>query len=45
MVAAGVASAGDVERWSAAFDEIDRGGVRFTMFLPLFCATGRRPRP
>ena len=43
MVAAGVASAGDVERWSAAFDEIDRRSVRFTLFVPLFCATGRRP--
>jgi len=43
LVAAGLATEADVERWSAAFERIDRSETRPTMFVPLFFAFGRRP--
>ncbi|MGI9032365.1 MAG: methyltransferase domain-containing protein [Acidimicrobiales bacterium] len=42
LVAAGVATALDVERWNAAFERVDRAEPRPTMFAPLFFALGRR---
>ena len=41
--AAGLATDADIERWSAAFERIDRLETRPTMFVPLFLAVGRRP--
>ena len=42
LVAAGLATSDDVERWSAAFERIDAAAVRPTAFVPLFFAFGRR---
>jgi ubiquinone/menaquinone biosynthesis C-methylase UbiE len=44
LVAAGLATADDVERWGSAFASLDRGEVRVTMYVPVFCAFGRRLR-
>lgn len=43
MVAEGVATPADVDRWAAALDRSDRGKERPTVFVPTFSATGRRP--
>jgi hypothetical protein len=43
MVAAGLATADDVERWRRALEHLDAQPERPTMFLPQFSATGRRP--
>ena len=43
LVAAGLATDADIERWSAAFERLDRSETRPTMFMPLFFAYGRRP--
>lgn len=43
LLTAGLATSDDIERWSAAFDRIDRSDERPTMFVPLFFAFGRRP--
>ncbi|HUR75178.1 MAG TPA: methyltransferase domain-containing protein [Sporichthya sp.] len=43
MVAAGVISAGDVERWAAGYAEIDAGDRRLRGFFPTFVAAGRKP--
>lgn len=43
MVDAGVATADDVARWSAAFDRVDAAGDGWlTVFVPMFWAIGRR---
>jgi ubiquinone/menaquinone biosynthesis C-methylase UbiE len=45
MVDAGIATAGDLARWTAAFERADAaGGGGVTVFVPLFWAIGRRPR-
>jgi hypothetical protein len=43
LVAAGLATPDDVERWAAAFERVDRAEERPTIFAPLFFAFGRRP--
>jgi len=43
MIAAGVADADDVARWSAVLDKIDEDDRQFTLFVPQFWAIGRRP--
>ncbi|HEV2760787.1 MAG TPA: methyltransferase domain-containing protein [Acidimicrobiales bacterium] len=43
ILAAGLATDSDIERWSAAFDRMDRSETRPTMFMPLFFGYGRRP--
>lgn len=43
LLAAGLATDADIERWSAAFERMDRSEARPTMFMPLFFAYGRRP--
>jgi SAM-dependent methyltransferase len=43
MIAAGLATADDVDRWGAALDRIDRLVDRPLMFVPQFSAIGRRP--
>jgi len=43
LVAAGLAIAADVGRWSAAFDRLDATPERPVIFVPLFFAVGRRP--
>ena len=42
MVAAGLATAADVARWEAMFAAIEAGSERYTIFVPLFAAIGRR---
>ena len=42
LLAAGLATDADIERWSAAFEGMDRWEPRPTMFMPLFFAYGRR---
>lgn len=42
MVASGVATPDDVDRWAAAFDRIDGLEKRPTLFAPVFAAAGRR---
>jgi SAM-dependent methyltransferase len=42
MVAAGVATAADVARWAAMYERIEGGTERYTIFVPLFAAVGRR---
>jgi SAM-dependent methyltransferase len=42
LIAAGLATADDVERWGSAFASLDRSEVRVTMYVPVFCAFGRR---
>lgn len=43
LVAAGLATPDDIERWAAAFQRVDRADERPTIFAPLFFAFGRRP--
>jgi SAM-dependent methyltransferase len=43
LVADGLATLDDVERWSSAFERTDRADRRPTLFAPLFFAFGRRP--
>ena len=43
MLAAGVVTEADVQRWDRAFREIEAAPVRPTVFSPLFTAVGRRP--
>ena len=43
MLAAGVVTEADVQRWDRAFREIEAAPVRPTVFTPLFTAVGRRP--
>lgn len=43
LVAAGLATPDDVDRWSAAFERVDRAEERPVLFAPLFFAFGRRP--
>jgi SAM-dependent methyltransferase len=43
MVEAGVLAEADVERWRAAFDELDRWEERPWLFVPMFVAVGRVP--
>jgi hypothetical protein len=43
MLAAGVVTEADVQRWDRAFREIEAAPVRPTIFSPLFTAVGRRP--
>jgi ubiquinone/menaquinone biosynthesis C-methylase UbiE len=43
LVAAGLATMGDVERWEAAFVRVDEQEPRPTTFVPQFAAFGRRP--
>lgn len=42
MVAEGVVTAEDVQRWAAAFERADAQTVRPTLFAPTFVAVGRR---
>jgi predicted O-methyltransferase YrrM len=42
MVAAGVATQDDVDRWSAAFERMDTADPRPTIFAPVFLAIGRK---
>jgi hypothetical protein len=42
MVAEGVATADDVERWDAAFRRLDAAATRPQIFAPSFVAIGRR---
>ena len=43
LVAAGLATEDDVDRWNAAFERLDQVQPRPFMFTPLFFAFGRRP--
>jgi SAM-dependent methyltransferase len=43
MLAAGVVTEADVQRWDRTFREIDAAPVRPTVFSPVFTAVGRRP--
>lgn len=43
LVASGVATEDDVARWEAAFVRSDGMDERPTVFVPIFCAIGRRP--
>ena len=43
LVAAGLATQDDVERWNVALEAIDRAEKRPVLFTPLFFAFGRRP--
>lgn len=43
LIAAGLATQGDVDRWEAAFGRVDEEEPRPTMFVPQFFAFGRRP--
>jgi SAM-dependent methyltransferase len=43
LVASGLATPDDVARWEAAFVRIDGAEERPTVFVPVFCAIGRRP--
>lgn len=43
MVAAGLATPDDVDRWGTALDRLDRADRRPTVFAPSFIAYGRRP--
>lgn len=43
LVASGLATADDVARWDAAYLRSDAMAERPTVFVPLFCAIGRRP--
>ena len=42
MVAEGVATADDVQRWAAAYERTDAQPVRPTVFAPTFLAVGRK---
>ncbi len=43
LVAAGLATDDDVERWRSALERLDSVADRITVFVPLFLAFGRRP--
>ena len=43
LVAAGLATQDDLDRWDAAFEDLDRVEPRPVLFTPLFFALGRRP--
>ena len=43
LVASGLATPDDLACWEAAFVRTDGMEERPTIFLPLFCAIGRRP--
>ena len=43
MVAEGIATPEDVDRWDAAFERMDRGPERPWTFIPIFVAVGRQP--
>lgn len=44
LVEAGAATPADLDRWAAAFEDLDRGEPPgLTLFVPLYCAIGRRP--
>jgi SAM-dependent methyltransferase len=43
MLAAGVVTQADVQRWERAFQEVEAAPVRPTVFAPIFTAVGRRP--
>ena len=43
LVASGLATPADVTRWEVAFSRADGMHPRPTVFVPLFCAIGRRP--
>jgi hypothetical protein len=43
LVASGLATPDDVARWEAAFVRADGMQERPTVFVPMFCAIGRRP--
>lgn len=43
LVAAGLATSDDVERWRLALERLDAVAERLTVFVPLFFAFGRRP--
>lgn len=43
IVEAGLADEADLARWEIAFERLDRGDVSFKLFIPQFCAIGRRP--
>jgi SAM-dependent methyltransferase len=43
MVAAGVATEGDLDRWASAFERLDAATTRPTLFVPAFVAVGRCP--
>lgn len=43
LVEAGLATQDDIERWAAAFEQVDNAPDPRTLFIPLFSATGRRP--
>jgi precorrin-6B methylase 2 len=43
MVAEGVITDADVDRWGAAFDRLDTAVDRPTMFFPMFIGVGRKP--
>jgi SAM-dependent methyltransferase len=43
MLAAGVVTQDDVDRWAAALDRMDAGASKPTIFMPQFVAIGRKP--
>jgi SAM-dependent methyltransferase len=43
MLAAGVVTQADVQRWDRAFREVEAAPVPPTVFAPIFTAVGRRP--
>jgi ubiquinone/menaquinone biosynthesis C-methylase UbiE len=43
MLADGVITQGDIDRWGAAFERMDKRVKRPTLFAPMFWAIGRRP--
>jgi SAM-dependent methyltransferase len=43
LVPEGWAQPSDVDRWAAAHERLDRGELEFKVFVPMFCAVGRRP--
>ena len=45
MLAAGIVTAADLQRWEQAIEDIDARSERPTLFMPLFTAIGRAPNP
>jgi SAM-dependent methyltransferase len=43
MLAAGVTTDSDIERWQAEFERLDRGEMSLTLFVPTFTAFARKP--
>jgi hypothetical protein len=43
LVADGLASPADLDRWPGAFARLDMRQARPTMFVPLFMASGQKP--